>query len=51
LSAYWSKDALKRLALHIPPGVDNVAYLKTKREKMGHFDDVPTQILSGEFHV
>jgi 3,4-dihydroxy 2-butanone 4-phosphate synthase/GTP cyclohydrolase II len=51
LSAYWTKDALKRLALHIPPGVDNVAYLKTKREKMGHFDDVATQILSGEFHV
>lgn len=51
LSAYWAKNALKRLALHIPPGVDNITYLKTKREKMGHFDDVPTQILSGEFHA
>ncbi len=51
LSAHWTKDALKRRALHIQPGVDNVAYLKTKREKMGHFDDAPTQTLSGEFHA
>ncbi len=51
LSVYWAEDALKRRALHIPPGVDNITYLKTKREKMGHFGDVPTQILSGDFHA
>lgn len=44
LSEHWPQDALKRLDLHIKPGVDNVAYLKTKQEKMGHF-------LLGEVHV
>ena len=51
LSEHWAEDALKRKALHSKPGVHNSAYLKTKREKMGHFDDAPTQTLSGEFHA
>lgn len=37
LSSHWPEDALNRLGLYIKPSIDNITYLKTKQEKMGHF--------------